>query len=254
MRSLPRYLGNILLLLFISFFLNCGATSLSLANDKLNTRFGEVNIIESPGSPRGAISVDGFVVFDSHAQYVGIYDHVDTARGIVILFGVNPGGSATPASKLYFLLLKAGEKPQVVTAKGFDSYDAAKITCKADEILVELPFETKRKKQAKLIGNKVIVEYSQALPPLSMSEEDCKWLHEYSARECIDDTRGYKTDCEKYAHDYSGYSIVVMTGITTLSNHPGFIGSALADACLRECKTGTKVSFSEFKKDVCNIK
>ncbi|WP_319585897.1 hypothetical protein [uncultured Desulfobulbus sp.] len=253
MRVLPRHSGNAWLLLLSFFLLNCGVTPLSLAADKLNTRLGDVKIIESPGSPRGAITVNGLVVFDSDAQYVSFYDHVDTAEGVVILFGVNPGGSATPISNFYFLLLKAGEKSQVVTTKGFDSYHAAKITSNGDEILVELAFDAKRKKQAKLQGNKVIVEYSQVSPLLSMSEEDCKWLHKYSAQECIDDNRKSKIDCEKYAHNYSGYSTVVMTGITTLSNHPGFNATALEDACLRECKIGAEVSFSEFKRDVCSI-
>lgn len=44
-----------------------------------------------------------------------------------------------------------------------------------------------------------------------------------------------------------------MTGITALSNEPGFMSQALGEACVTECETENPIPYEQFKKPVCSI-
>jgi hypothetical protein len=153
------------------------------------------------------------------------------------------------------LILKSGQKPKTLTKENFASSDgtiAPRVI--GGDVVIVLGFEDKKNKIARLHGEQLTVEYSTPLPPSPMPDRTCEWLYEASASECIEDTRQFKFECGGIASGYSGRCGRVMTGITALTNHPGFISSALEHVCLQECKTGTEPALPDFKRDVCSIK
>lgn len=222
---------------------------------EIHTELGNLKITGSPAGSSDTITLNGTIAYRQPGYYISFYENFKMKEGDAVIFGVNPGGSANPVDNLHVLLLLNGKKPIILSDKNFYSKDGTAIsTSNTDEIIIDLGFDAKRKKRARVHDEQLTIEYSEILPPFPMTDEDCKWLHEYTANECIEEKRGYKVNCEDYAHTYSGHSTVNMTGITTLSNHPGFISAALSQICLDECQTGLEVSFSEFERKVCSIK
>ncbi|PKN51230.1 MAG: hypothetical protein CVU55_13960 [Deltaproteobacteria bacterium HGW-Deltaproteobacteria-13] len=217
--------------------------------DVIKTKFGNVRVIRSiPELPANIVTVNGKEVFQSGGDYAFLYKSFRTSNYIAVLFGENAGGSATPVDTLYFLLLRPNKKPIVIRNKDFYSADGTMIIKqKNNDVLFDLGFEEKKKKTAILTSGKIVVRYDM-VGVLPMELEDCNWLYENSMNECIK----LRSDCEQ-ARDYSGDCVATMTGITVLSNHPGFASSALDDICVTACKTGTAITFEQFKKRVCSF-
>jgi hypothetical protein len=218
--------------------------------DVIKTKFGTVRVIRGiPELPANTLTVNGKEVFQSGGDYAFLYKSFQTSDYIAVLFGENAGGSATPVDTLYFLLLRPNKKPIIVANKDFYSADGIMIIKqKNNDVIFDLGFEGKKRKTAILTSGKVVVRYD-TVGILPMELDNCKWLYETSMNECIE----LKSDCDN-ARGYSGDCVATMTGITVLSNHPGFVSSALDDICVTVCKTGKVITFAQFKKRVCSIK
>jgi hypothetical protein len=224
------------------------------ACNEIKTSLGRVRVIRHVASlPPNIITVNGKTVFRSKGTYAFLYKSFRTSSYVAVLFGENDGGSATPVDTLYFILLKSNRKPVIVTDKDFYSADGTmKIRQEKDDVFIDLGFEAKKRKTAILRSGEVTVQQTP-VDAFPMELKDCQWLYESSFRECTQ-LRELKLDCEQFGRKYSGGCVAVMTGITALSNHPGFVSSALGDICVTVCKTGEVVPFEQFKKTVCSIK
>jgi hypothetical protein len=251
---MPRTLP-IILLLSVSNIVGTAHADVVPTYDKLDTRLGAVRVVSRRDKSvfEDKITVNGRKVLRSPLFSIGLYESFDLGDRVVILFGANQGGQNP--DQLSFLVLKPGRKPRTLSAEKFESVDGTvKSRVKGAEVEVALGYEAKRGKVARLRGEQVTIEYSKVLPPSPMSDESCEWLYEYSAQECLEDTRAYKIDCEEFASGYEGASGVVMSGINALKNHPGFISAALDAVCLRECMIREKPTLQVFKSMVCSIK
>lgn len=224
-------------------------------NEVQQTRFGNVLVVvvrKGSGAP-DTILFNGRNVFESGASYLGFHAKYEIGDKDVLLFGINCGGSACSPDELNFLVLGAESEPKIVTTKDFYSADGTiKPRKEKDRVVIDLGFEKGKKKIAILESGKVVMQYT-AIDATPMKLEDCQWLYENSIRECIQ-LKELKLDCEENGRNYSGGCVATMTGITALSNHPGFVSSALGDICVTACKTGKALTFEQFKRKVCSIK
>lgn len=248
-----------LLLSFASF---AGDTS---QFDKLATSLGVVEVIRMPvldeyGNPTEDLSLPDTIavnekkVFRSEAFYIGLYKSFELSNGVAILFGINPGGSATPVDSLNFLLLRPNRNPVVISKDNFYSANGSIISRQNhDDVIIDLGYENKMKKSALLRDGEITIQL-EPVGLIPMKDDDCRWLHEYTLGECIDAKQKYKQDCREFGKDYSGASVAVMTSITLLSNEPGFVSNALDTICINACNSGKSVDYDQFKKSVCSIK
>jgi hypothetical protein len=244
-------------LMFIVSFLIVFTGNCNSEVDRIYTIKTELGIVQAiPGTtglPPNTITVNGKKVFQSKEDYAFLYGSFRTPNYTAVLFGENAGGSATPVDTLYFLLLRSNREPTIVANKDFYSADGTMhIQQRKDDVVIDLGFEAKKRKTAVLQAGKIVVRHATVnVSPMKI--EDCKQVYEYASGECLQ-LRDLKFDCEHYGRHYMGNSGNSMGFIRGVSNRPGFVDSALGAICVTTCKTGTMVSFEQFKKDVCSIK
>lgn len=218
------------------------------------TRYGNVLIV---GKRKGTGTSDtmlfnGQQVFDAQGLHLSFHARFSIKNKDALLFGINCGGSACNPDELSFLIIDA-DAADVITSKKFYSADGKIAPRKEkDRIIVDLGFEKRKKKTAILQSGKVVIKY-MPVAVLPMKGDDCQELYESSSAECLA-LRELKLDCEHYGRDYRGTCGASMGFITAISNHPGFVSSALGSVCVKMCITGKIVPFEEFKKKVCSIK
>lgn len=220
---------------------------------KLQTPLGFVQVVRR--DVFDVIKVDGKVVFDSAPEpYIRLYGSFPSGRGFVVLFGVNAGGSHTPVDQLYFLLLNSDRRTQIVTDEDFKS-PSCMIASRFQNgnVVIDLGFDAKRRKTARLRGGKINISYEPPPNALPMVASDCIWIYENSSDECIDAGRRFRMPCEESARQYRGFSGRVTTGMAPLLNHPGFNSAALEKACFEQCTTGQRLPFDDFKRLACGI-
>jgi hypothetical protein len=223
--------------------------------DELKTSLGTVRVVERHRSvPMDqSLTVNGKVVYRS-PMGIGICSQFRIGDGVAVLFGENQGGNNW-VWELSFLLLRPHRKPAVVTGQGFFSSDATlEARQEGGDVFIDLGFEAKRKKTARLHAGEVIVELNPVTSVVPVSEETCERLHKYSAEDCIAMATWAKGQCQEHGREYSGGSVAVMSDITTLEHHPGFSKEALGEICMRECKSGEIIQYEQFKTRVCSIR
>ena len=236
--------------IFIASTEKCDAWEHETCN-MIKTKLGVIRVIQgTAGLPADTITFNGKRVFEGQMGYAFLYKSFQTSNYIAVLFGENPGGSGTPVDTLYFLLLRQGSKPSIVTNEDFYSADGImNIKQKNNDVVFDLGFEEKKRKTAILTSGNVLVQYA-TVGAIPMKLESCQLLYENSMSECME-RKKRNNDC---GQAYDGDCHATMTGITVLSSHPGFVSSALSEICTTVCKTGKAITFEQFKKKVCSIK
>lgn len=107
------------------------------------TRYGDVKLVGQDAMPADTIIFNGRKVFEDQGMHVGIFGYYQTNDSDVILLESNPGGSATPASHMSFLVINREGSSQVLSDPAFiAAYDnAIQVTTDKDKrIYVRLGF------------------------------------------------------------------------------------------------------------------
>lgn len=218
------------------------------------TRYGNVLILSDTSVyVRDTIMYNKKILFHKAVSYVQFHSYFFVNNKEIILFSTGCGGSSCGLpDQFYFLIIGADKSVKIISQNDFYNRFGFEPTIQGNQIKIDLGYEDKKHKIAVLDRDKLTIKYipSKKVP---IKLESCEYLYEYSSEDCI----SYKKigfDCEKYGRPYNGSSVVAMSWVTGLSNHPGFDASALNDACVKMCNTGVVVLFEEFKQNVCSIK
>lgn len=220
-------------------------------HEKLKTRLGTVEVVRSVDSGDTSIAV-GTWIFHADDPYIKLYESFNTSDGVAVLFGSNPGGSATPVDHLYFLLLQSNKEPLVVTDENFFSASCStQLRSQNGSAFINLGLESGKKKTAILRSGKLQITTKSASAS-TMSAKSCAELYRVTAEDCIESPTPTASQCEKNDQDYMGNSVSAMTEITILSNQSGFNAAALAKVCIKQCQTGQAMSWRDFSRSVCH--
>lgn len=220
------------------------------------TRFGKallVSMIE--GLHAGTILFNGKKVFDDDGMYVSIFGYFQSKDTDVILVSSNPGGSATPESAIYFLVIRSASEVQVVSGASVDTPDTdglKKWMDKDGRIFVNLGYSGGDEMVAELDSGKLTVHaYSKKGVPLG--EDLCKWLYDNGVESCNSDI-AREQGCSKYANPAGIYSSVsAMSQLTYIRNQPGYSQAGFNKSCLAWCK-GKDVTYPQFRTMACGAK
>lgn len=87
------------------------------------TRFGDLSLVSIDAMPADTIMFKGKKVFEDPVMHVGILDSFQLIDSDVILVDSNPGGSATPASKMSLLVIKKDGSVQILSHPEFIAAD-----------------------------------------------------------------------------------------------------------------------------------
>lgn len=107
------------------------------------TRFGDVSLVSIDAMPADTIMFNGKKVFEDPGMHVGIEGNYQVIDFDVILVSSNPGGSATPASHISFLVIKKDGSTQVLSDPDFvEAFDGSThvVMSKDKRIYVRLGF------------------------------------------------------------------------------------------------------------------
>ncbi|HKB60651.1 MAG TPA: tetratricopeptide repeat protein [Gallionellaceae bacterium] len=223
------------------------------------TRFGKALLVTTDdGLPASTIMLNGKVVFKGDdGMYFSMSGYFRTEAADVILIGSNAGGSGTPDSPLYFLVIRSPSQTEVLTDPDFvadtpDTDGLKKWMDKKGRIFVDLGYIGGDKKVAELDSGKLTVHiYSEKGKPLS--DDLCQWVYEKGMESCKSQL-AHEQGCEEYSNPagvFSSHSD--MTQLTYISNQPGYNQAGFNQSCLAWCN-GKGVSYQQFSKTTCGAK
>lgn len=226
-------------------------TSPAIPDDSMGTRFGTVEaVFPHPESNHvHVIKVRGKVVFKTE-DIIGLKEKFSLGNKEVVLFSTNCGGTAC-TDNLSFLVLEKGWPPKVVTHKDFDSRDGTEKTMVRDgKILVDLGYESKKRKTAVFDGKKLIIQHTLE-PGRSLSNEDCKWIYTY-ALDGVDGSCLYagKND-PRCVEPFESFALFARRRLGGISQNPVFDGDAFEGVCIETCKSGKALNYDAFRKAFC---
>lgn len=205
----------------------------------------------SPDFPKDTLRVAGKPVFVDEGNYISLYRKFQLGKAEVVLFGVNCGGTGCPNDDLHFLILRQGEKPQVVSTEDFHSVDGTIAPRLEDgKVIVDLGYERGQRKEAALMSDGVVAIHLTPQPVSPMDLDGCKWMHEFSMQECIAAKGSSIIHCESPQEWFSG---AMSRGLAALANHPGFVAKNFDAYCKAACRTGKAIAFDPYKAAVCSI-
>lgn len=143
-----------------SMWLMTGSTYAADASERLETRIGSVSVGEiGPAFMHNALLVDGKRVFIGPSDAILLWRAYQLANTDAVLFSTGCNGSSCgEPDHLYFLILRQGKKPQVISNPDFYSADSEvnpDAIPKHLNLSLDLGFERGLKKWAELNASRV---------------------------------------------------------------------------------------------------
>ncbi len=219
-----------------------------LATDRLATPNGLVRVT-GPLEHRDFLSVDGKQVFAGLDDAMELWHDYRVSDSDAVLFSTDCSGSSCGQRHFYFVLLKRGRKPLVVTTSDFFTTDGTfDLSPRPDEVTIELGFENGLRKWAELKGLRVSIHRDPSKARLSV--EDCDRVHQMTLENCPG-KYAPQGECDSQLVPSSLADMGLLRG---LANAPGFDSVALGETCRAQCTTGVPSSFDVFKREVCGIR
>ena len=217
-----------------------------VAGERIQTRNGVLQVAGLSGH-RDYLMVDGKRVFAGPDDFMELWHDYRVGAADAVLFSTDCSGSGCGQRHFYYLLLRRGSRPAVITSPDFFTADGNfNFSLSQSEVTVELGFEKGLRKWAKLDGHNVLVHHDAS--DARISEDDCARIHRMALDDCSNKYEG------KCGFDLPVGSHSDMGALTNLSNAPGFDKSALGAACHKQCTTGMRPSFEEFSRQVCGFR
>ena len=228
-----------------------------LVNQIQKTRYGDANLVAIECFPPDAIMFNGRKVFDGQGMYVRIFGYFQVGNSDVILVGSNPGGSATPETAMFFLIISSKSVTHVLSDPKFVAVSSDDIKARMDKdgrVYVKLGFREGNEAVAELISGKLVLK---SIPSKghSMGSDSCQHLFEVGAEVCSSEF-SRKGGCGDYVSNAGEVGVIgsnaAMGSFQYSSNKPGFIKSGFSKSCLAWCK-GNNVTYRDFGKETCGI-
>lgn len=227
------------------------SSAATINSSSIKTSFGLIRV----GQDRQSLKVRNHTVFTGNNDALFLLFHFKLKQEEAILFVDACGGNdcANP-DDLYFLILKAGADPAIVTADGFDIRgDVKKAWKESDTIIVDLGYA----KRAKLVSNEVTIIPKEIYP---IEKKDCRAIYNLSKSYCYTKQSTHSnpaSKCEIYTTDpliiSGGLSLAEMGDINSIiREHPGFKSNEWQEICITWCH-GNIVTPSDFARNVCSI-
>ncbi len=223
------------------------------------TRFGKALLVSTDISTDSTIMFNGKKVFEDEGV-VSMDGYFRTKDADVILVSSNPGGSGTPDTQMYFLVIHSASQVEVLTDPDFvadtpNTDELKKWMDKDGRIFVNLDFRGGHEMVAELNSGKLVVHaYSRKGIPLP--DDLCQWLYDKGMETCQSD-EAHEAGCGKYSRhagigtEYSPH--YYMTQFYYIRNQPGYNQAGLNKSCLAWCK-GEDISYQQFRKTTCGTK
>lgn len=225
----------------------CGATA-PVSSEQIATRNGVVRVT-GPSYHRDLLAIDGKRVFAGPDDAMELWRAYPVGASDAVLFSTDCSGSTCGQRHFYFLLMKRGSKPLVVTTPDFFTADGAfDLPSGQAEIAIELGFENGLRKWAELKGVHISIHHDPSDARIGV--EDCDRIHRMALDNC---SREYAPEGRCDDRPPAG-SVADMGLLRGLVNAPGFDSAALSATCHAQCTTGVELSFDAFKREVCGIK
>lgn len=219
-----------------------------LSSDRIATRNGVVRVV-GPSYHRDFLAIDGKRIFAGPDDSMALWRAYRVGASDAVLFSTDCSGSTCGQQHFYFVLLKQGSKPIVITTPDFFTADGAfDLPHGQRTVAVELGFENGLRKWAELNGSRVLIHRDPS--DVRISIEDCQRMHHMALDDCSKEyAPGTKCDFQPPIG-----SLADMGELRSLSNAPGFDSTALGAICHAQCATGVRSSFEAFSREVCGIR
>lgn len=225
----------------------CGASA-PVSTEHIATRNGVVRVT-GPSYHRNFLAIDGKRVFAGPDDVMELWRTYQVGGSDAVLFSSDCSGSTCGQRHFYFLLMKRGRKPLVVTTPDFFTADGAfDLASGQAKIAIELGFENGLRKWAELKGMRVSIHRAPSNARISL--EDCDRIHRMALDGCSSE---YASEgrCD---FGPPSRSVAEMGLLRGLANAPGFDSAALGATCHAQCTTGVQSPFDVFRREVCGIK
>ena len=225
--------------------------------DVKRTRYGDVILVQTDILPAATVMFNGQVVYSDPGMYVGLHGYAQSKDSDVVLIGSNPGGSATPDTNMFILVINPDGMTYVISDPDFvadtPGRDDKKITTDATgRVFVSFAYRSGNEMVAELDSGRVVI-HAYPRDGQSLSDDDCRWLYDYGSKECSSEiTRN--NGCAKSVANAEIYGCLAdMGSFRYISNRSGYVQGGFNEACLAWCEK-KEVDYEHFKKVTCSIK
>jgi hypothetical protein len=219
-----------------------------VSSDRIATRNGVVQVV-APSHHRDVLSIDGKKIFAGPDDAMALWRAYRVGASDAVLFSTDCSGTTCGQLHFYFVLLKRGSKPLVITTPDFHTADGTfNFPPGQSASPIELGFENGLRKWAELRGSRVLIHLDPS--EARISAEDCERVHQMALDNCT------RQDAPATTCDFEPPmgSLADMGELRSLSNAPGFDSTALRATCHAQCATGVRSSFETFSREVCGIR
>lgn len=167
------------------------------------------------------------------------------------MVGVNCGGSGCANDDLVIASIDANGKVTFMEDRQLRSSDGTvNISQSGEKLMIDLGYESGKRKRALLQDGSLVIslERPKLTPPLTKIY--CEWVYDSALDGCIT-AKQEDPDCKD---PQSTFPMVLVRGLSTVSQHPAFVPEKFADVCRQVCATGRAPRLEPFREGFCLIK
>ena len=218
----------------------------------LTTSVGTLKIAMGENTIPDSLFLEGELIFQREREQLRFYGQQRRSLDEAVLLGSSCGVSC-PTEQLFWVLLKAGAKPQIIEDHQFYAYplDIKVLPLETDKLTVSLGFSQKQRRYADLVDSTLIFRLEPVIESdKALTGDLCTWLHTEALPACIN-ARTTEPDCVSPQTEFPDY---IDQRIGMLNEYPGFNSDVLDALCVNACAKEDIPDYKTFANTVCGIR
>jgi hypothetical protein len=232
-------------------FLIC-TSALAAKVDRAVTRYGTLEVKSGAHeSPPDALFLNGKLIYRAENFYLGIYGVYKGSNQDIAVIGVNCGGSGCTNDDLVVATITSRSNIKFIEDKQLHSVDGTvKIAFIGHKLSIDLGYEEGKIKRATFEDGSLVISLERPKSVVPLAKSDCEWIYDSALDGCI----MAKQEDPRCQDPQSTFPMVLVRGLSALSQHPAFSSGKFTDVCRQVCATGRAPRLEPFKENFCLIK